>query len=145
GSASDYSDFQYDLLNRSTITRLGDGGASRIEYNESPGFISVAESSRVSQSSTNPPTQYDSSVNLVNLSFYDGLGRVRKTMLESDPAGPDYTRTDFDALGRTWKVWNPTRCDPDVNPSSCSGETTYGITTTQYDPLGRVTSVSAPD
>ncbi|MGO9209802.1 MAG: RHS repeat-associated core domain-containing protein, partial [Terriglobales bacterium] len=90
-------------------------------------------------------TKVSSSLYLGNYLEVDGLGRSRKTELLSDPEGTDYTRTAYDSLGRKYQVWNPTRCDPDANPSSCSGESTYGITTYYYDALGRPKSVIQAD
>ena len=41
-------------------------------------------------------------------------------------------------------MWNPSRCDQRV-ASSCSGETTWGVTQYQYDGLGRQKQVTLPD
>jgi RHS repeat-associated protein len=73
----------------------------------------------------------------------DGLGRTSQTQL-SDPEGPsiDYTAMTYDALGRPYQAFNPTRCSP---PTVNCGEATWGYTTTLYDALGRITSATLQD
>jgi len=68
--------------------------------------------------------------------LYDGVGRVSQTQFTSDPDGITYTDTTYDAFGRVVANSNPYRLTSDK---------TYGITTTQYDALGRVTQVAPPD
>jgi RHS repeat-associated protein len=85
------------------------------------------------------------SPNVQNTLIFDGMGNTRKTELLTDPDGVTYTRTAYDGLGRVYQSWNPTRCDPDVNPTSCTGETTYGITTYTDDALGRTKTVLEQD
>jgi RHS repeat-associated protein len=77
--------------------------------------------------------------------YFDGFARAHKTKLASDPEGANYIRMDYDALGRALKQWNPTRCDPDAFPDSCSGESTFGSSLTQYDILNRILSVTEQD
>jgi YD repeat-containing protein len=66
---------------------------------------------------------------------YDTLGRTIATRRWS---GYEWTRvdTEYDALGRVSRVWNPYY--------EGSSDPRYS-TTTQYDALGRVTAVTAPD
>ena len=123
----------YDLLGRVIQKNLPDGGQVGTSYNDVP---------PVSNTVT---TKITSSLSHVTTTIMDGLGRQRKTQLTSDPDGTTYTRIAYDALGRKAQEWNPTRCDPDVNPSSCSGEPTFGVTTSNYDGMGRVTTVVPPD
>jgi len=76
--------------------------------------------------------------------FYDGLGRsVRTFKYEGQDANNPYLTADtqYDALGRAYRTSNPYRssgCSAAVNPSG-------NWTTTAYDALGRVTSVTTPD
>ena len=61
----------------------------------------------------------------------------------SDPSGPSYTWTTYDVLGRKYQEWNSTRCSSPG--SNCLGESTWGITTHQYDALGRETKLIPAD
>jgi RHS repeat-associated protein len=122
-----------DLLGRLTETDYPDTGQTTISYND---VVPVSATTTETISST---LQLQSQV------VYDGLGRARKTALLTDPSGTDYTRTSYDGLGRLYQKWNPTRCDPDVNPTSCKGETTFGVTTYTYDVLDRTTKITKPD
>jgi YD repeat-containing protein len=81
-------------------------------------------------------TQKLSSATLTETAYVDGLGRVTQTQLNSDPSGTIYTLTTYDADGRKSTVTNPYRSTSDA---------TYGITTFQYDALGRPTLVIPPD
>ncbi len=133
------TNFSYDNMARLVETDLppdpnGQRGQVRHTFNETSTPLSVTTTTKVS-----------SSLNLVDYLEADGLGRSRKTELQSDPEGTVYTRTTYDSFGRKYQVWNPTRCDPDSNPSSCSGESTYGFTTYGYDVLNRPTSVLQAD
>jgi YD repeat-containing protein len=69
-------------------------------------------------------------------SVFDGMGHVTDTQT-MDPSGNDVVHTHYDGLGRSYQVWNPTRCNP---PTANCGETTWGYTTYNYDALGRKTS-----
>jgi RHS repeat-associated protein len=83
------------------------------------------------------------STNLQEEEQVDGYGRKTLTRLLTDPDGLTYTRTSYDALGRTSQVWNPTRCNP-MTATSCSGEGTWGVTTHFYDAINReVTTIPA--
>lgn len=66
----------------------------------------------------------------------DGLGRKSQTQLTSDPDGTDYTVTTYDGMGRVATVTNPYRS---------ASDSTYGVTSYVYDPLGRTQSVTEQD
>jgi RHS repeat-associated protein len=125
--------YTYDLLGRVTQKNLPDGGQVATSYNDVPPVSNTAT------------TKITSTLNHVMTTIMDGLGRQRKTQLTSDPDGTTYTRISYDSLGRKAQEWNPTRCDPDVNPSSCSGEPTFGVTTYSYDGASRIAKVIPPD
>src|SRR5882672_1004679 len=127
--------YTYDLLGRPTQKNLPDGGQVATAYNDVPPVSSTS----TTKITTTPLTNH------VITTIEDGLGRQRKTQLSSDPDGTTYTRIAYDAMGRKAQEWNPTRCDPDVNPSSCTGETTFGVTTYGYDGAGRTTTMIPPD
>ena len=127
--------YQYnDPLNRLTETDFPDGGKTTIAYNDAIGSPSVTTTTLMT------PSQ-----NYQTETIFDGMGHPRKTDLLSDPGGITYSRTSYDGLGRPYQEWNPTRCDPDVYSTSCSGETTFGITTHTYDALGRPSLVTEQD
>jgi RHS repeat-associated protein len=76
--------------------------------------------------------------------FFDGLGRpYRSFAYENQDTNNPYLTADtqYDAMGRAYRVSNPYRtagCTSAVNPSG-------QWTTTGYDALGRPTSVTTPD
>src|SRR5208337_4704244 len=73
----------------------------------------------------------------VSIQEADGMGHVVQTQLTTDISA-DYTNTSYDGRGNVYQESNPTRCSssPGMFPSSCS-ESTWGITTFNYDALGR--------
>lgn len=120
-----------DYLNRLTSIQYPDTGLTSIQYNDS-GNIGVTGTEKIT-SSLSKQTQ----------AIVDGLGRLSQTILLSDPSGATYTQTTYDALGRKYQVWNPTRCVPTT--TACSGESTWGITTYNYDALSREILEIPPD
>jgi RHS repeat-associated protein len=124
--ASDYASYTYDLMGRPATVTHGDGGVTNFTFNESTLPFSVSSSSAI-----------DSSQNLVNTALIDGLGRVKQTQLNSDPDGVDLVDTTYDALGQKVTVSNPYRYGI-TSP-------TDGITTYDYDSLGRTIKVIPPD
>lgn len=75
--------------------------------------------------------------------FFDGLGRGVRTFKYDGTPGTSYLTADtqYDAQGRVWRVSNPYRssgCTATVNPSG-------NWTTTAYDALDRVKTVTTPD
>jgi RHS repeat-associated protein len=84
-----------------------------------------------------------SSVTKTTQTNLDSLGRPVQTALTSDPSGTTYSVRAYDSLGRSAKVYNPTRCNPPT--TNCSTESTWGYTNYNYDALSRVTSVVEQD
>jgi len=131
----------YDVMNRLTKISYPDGGSTSYCYTDMGG----ATCSQV----TSPPYSVvttkaiTSTLNETSTTVFDGLGRTSQTQLNSDPSGTTYTLTTYDALGRKSQVYNPTRCSSIT--SNCKSETTWGYTTTNYDPLNRATSVVEQD
>jgi RHS repeat-associated protein len=107
-----------DSLNRLTSINYPDGGQTTYGYS---GICGQPSSTTILLSST--PTYYTETATL------DGVCHVTQTALTSDPQGTDYTATTYDGSGRVWKVSNPYRS---------TSESSYGLTTTTYDALGRV-------
>jgi RHS repeat-associated protein len=121
----DYVTWTYDGLNRPLTSTNGDGGQSSLAYNETPIPITITETTKIT-----------SALNQVRTRKYDGLGRTSQLKLNSDPDGVTYTDTTYDALGRRATISNPYRTTSD---------STYGITTYNYDALNRVTKLIPPD
>jgi RHS repeat-associated protein len=73
----------------------------------------------------------------VTQSYFDGVGRLQKTVLTTDPdCSPSTVDFTYDALNRKTSQSNP----------HCSGSSpTDGTTQYQYDPLSRITQITQPD
>lgn len=119
--------FTYDLMNRVLTKNLPDGGQTSMTYNDVLP-VSFTSSTKI--------TTTPSLLLLTTAMIVDGLGRPTQLQLTSDQQGTVYTDTTYDALGRKSTVSNPYRTFSD---------STYGISTTNYDALGRITKVIPPD
>jgi RHS repeat-associated protein len=116
--------FTYDALGRPVQTNLPDGGQSSVS------FVDAIPNSATTT------TLITSSISRVSKTILDGFARAIQSQLTSDPDGVTFVDTTYDSLGRTATTSNPYRSTSD---------STYGITTTNYDALGRVTQVIPPD
>ena len=125
------STYSYDSMWRLNCANFADGGQECTTHQES----SFPFTSTFKKNIT-------SSLQAITITTVDGLGRPYQTELTSDPDGPSYTSTSYDALGRISKKYNPTRCNP---PTSNCGESTWGYSTTSYDALNRVLKVTDQD
>lgn len=119
-----------DLLSRPTLVNYPDGGSTSIAYNDST-YNATAHSPSVTTTKA-----ISSSLAMVNMVAFDGVGHEVWTNLSSDPEGPVYTQTSYAGTGKTYQAYNPYRSTTD---------STYGITTFTYDALGRNTQVAEPD
>jgi RHS repeat-associated protein len=117
--------FTYDLMDRPLTTSFPDGGQTSLDYHNDTLPLRVTKTTAIRPD-----------MNLVSSTVADGLGRPIQTSVDSDPQGVDYVDIVYDKLGRKKSVSNPYRATSDP---------TYGITTYQYDALGRVTQVAPPD
>lgn len=129
--------YAYDLLNRLTTASFTDNGKTTNCFTDVGGATC---------SQLPPPLQTVTAKSVLatglairTTTIYDALGRTSQSQLNSDPDGVTYAQRTYDPLGRPFQVFNPTRC---TTPTTNCGETTWGVTTSSYDALGRTTSVS---
>jgi RHS repeat-associated protein len=117
--------YTYDLMGRLTQTNFPDGGQTNRAFNESSMPLNVSGTNKITSATSGTGTL-----------IVDGLGRTLQPQLNSDPQGVTYTDVTYDPLERKSTVSNPYRT---------TSEVTYGLTTYQYDALGRVTKTIPPD
>ncbi len=131
-----------DSLSRLTETDYPDTGQTILSYNDSTPSVTTCQlingTAGATCSPTSPPAGWKTT-----LSTMDGLGHVVQTKLVSDPDGPAYTVTTYDGTGKSYQVYNPTRCSPPT--TNCGTETTWGYATYTYDALGRPKTVAEAD
>jgi RHS repeat-associated protein len=127
GQTTSYS---YDSINRlSTITAPTGGATTTYDYGSTPGNLYMRTRSSIESSRVTDTYQ-----------FFDGLGRACRSFANE---GSTYVTSDtqYDSMGRSWRVSNPyrtTSLSATVNPDGY-------WTTNGYDYLGRVTTVTTPD
>src|SRR4029077_17031827 len=120
----------YDSMLRPTQANYPDGGQTAIAYNYSGNvFLGFTFTKKIT-----------SSLNLVSTQIFDGLGRPKQTKAtvptSTCSSGFSYLDTTYDSNGRTFSV---------SNPYCTTGDATYGITKTYFDPLSRPCLVAPPD
>lgn len=128
--------YQYnDPLDRLKRVDRPDGGWTTYDYGTSTNAGQTSDYVRT-------VTALDGARSIESYQFFDMLGRPSRTFLNVGGSQP-FTTTDtqYDALGRVWRVSNPyltVDSNSAINP-------TGRWTTSGYDALGRVTSVTTPD
>lgn len=114
-----------DSLVRLTAVHYPNGGQTSISYNDAGPNPTVTTSKLIA-----------TGLSMTTVAVMDGVGHQVETESTSDPRGTVYTVTTYDGLGRQYTVTNPYRATSD---------STYGVTTNQFDTLNRTTLVTKPD
>ena len=122
-----------DPLNRLRKTEFPDGGWTKYTYG-------ISLNNGVSNLYVNTTGRLDETRTTNQYQFYDGLGRPNRSFIHD---GVKFLTTDkqYDALGRVRRISNPYSTDG----SHASGNPSEIWTTTVYDSLGRVLTVTTPD
>jgi len=110
---------------RRTEVDSPDGGVTTTTYNDTASPPNAVRSQKIT-----------ATLSATSQTNVDGYGRAVLHKLTSDPEGTTYSATSYDSLGRTYQVSTPYRS---------TGDSTYGVTTTLYDALGRPTTVTEAD
>lgn len=128
----------YDSINRLIGVSYPDGGSTTYCYTDGAPTNCPSGDAGSAPYAVVVTKAITSSTNKISTATLDGVGRLSQTQLNSDPSGTTYTLTAYDALGRKYQVYNPTRCASIT--TNCQNETTWGATAYSYDPLDRLTS-----
>ena len=121
--------YEYPLDRLKTVS-FADGGQTTFNYDDTVSNLRV-ETVR----------KKTASENLYTYQYFDKLGRANRTFVYVGSGKYTTADTQFDALGRVWRVSNPyesTGAGSAINP-------TGNWTTNAYDALGRTVSVTTPD
>lgn len=88
-------------------------------------------------------TSLDATRSIEAYRFFDSLGRLTRSFLNEGGSPVKFITADtqYDVLGRAWRVSNPYRTNGSNDPINPSGN----WTTTAYDALGRIKTVTSPD
>lgn len=121
-----------DPLNRLRKVTRPDGGWTKYSFGDSVGNLF-----------TLTETKLDATRTLKSYSYVDPMGRPSRSF--ASEGGNSYIATDtiYDQMGRVWKVSNPYRTTT-LNGTANTSHTSNWTTST-YDPLGRVVSITLPD
>jgi len=122
-----------DLLNRITsVVRPAGGGSTTYEYGDSPNnhFIRTQTTLNASQSKE-------------NYQYFDGLGRSKRSLGYDGTATTPWIAVDihYEQMGRVRAVSNPYRVTTQSGVVTACGT----CTTTEFDVLGRVKTITTPD
>lgn len=123
------TEMEYDASLRPTKVTAPNGHQTITEY----GVPDTSGQLPVGQRFVKVKTQIDATNWQEGYSWFDGLGRTIKSQ-SIDSNGDVFTETEYDNIGRPWKVTNPFR----------TGETIYK-TENFYDAAGRLSKVKTAD
>ncbi len=127
---TDSYDVDWRLTN---VTRPTGGGQTSFCYTDLGGSTCAQGSAPYQVVITKEIT---AAANETATAIVDGLGRLSHTQLNSDSEGVDYVDDAYDAVGNKASTSNPYRTTSD---------STYGVPSTTYDALHRVTQVTQAD
>ena len=123
--------YTYDAINRlQTVTRPSGGGSTSYFYSDTPGNLFVRALTSIDATRVTETYQY-----------FDKLGRANRSFVHVGSGNYITSDTQFDSVGRVWRVSNPyqsTGSGSAINPSEL-------WTSNSYDYLSRVISVTTPD
>ena len=115
--------YAYDIMLRLTQGNHPDGGQTKFTY---------PDANTVQRQRLIAGTTYD-----FFQAKFDGVGRTYQTQMATpDCSGNIKVDTTYDVVGRVATA---------SNPYCSTTDPTYGVTTNQYDALGRTTQVTKPD
>jgi RHS repeat-associated protein len=125
-----------DPLNRLKVVTSPDGGTTTYDYGR------YNNAGRVSDY-VSTATSLDAGRSVISYQYFDGLGRSTRSFLYEGGSPAQYLTSDtqYDAMGRVWRVSNPHRTTGSDQPV----DQQQPWTTTEYDVLGRVKKVTTPD
>lgn len=130
-----------DPLNRLRKVIRPDGSWTKTDYNDVPGNLYIHTESQLDTTRTTHGYQ-----------FFDGMGRVRRSLARELGENYIFTETQYDKMGRASQTSNPVR----TTVRGTGGDTRYAAywetdnqpvhwTQNEYDELGRVKKVTLPD
>ncbi len=128
------SGYYADALDRPTQVIRG----SNFSTPDSQTSFVYDDANKTITSTSDRDSYNDTSHPLKGQILYDGLGRTTESRHYEDSNHYIALQTQYDALGRAYKVSNPFR------PLAPDNETAVW-TTSAFDALGRVTSITSPD
>lgn len=127
--------YTYDLMNRILVTSDPDGGQASDTYNDTTFPLSVTQSKLVT-----------SGTSIVTMMAVDDLGRKYHTSLQDPDCHTSNGLVTVDyGYGFNSNSFTNARYTTVSNPYCQQSDPTYGVTTTNYDGIGRVTGVVRAD
>lgn len=123
-----------DPINRPTLVTRPDGGTTAYAYGDTPGNQFVRKQIKQSAAVTQTSVQ-----------FIDGLGKTIRSFTFDGVGSTPWIAvdTEYDALGRVYRVSNPYRTATDSFAEAVNPPNQWSTTT--YDPFSRIASLTMPD
>lgn len=135
-SNNQVTSFTYDLMDRVIQTTLPDAGQTSTCFSEVSSGSCYSSSFPLKVVATQKIT---SAVSKTSTTILDGLARITQTQTSD----PDCSSGSADKVDITYD--SNERKSTVTNPYCTTSDTTYGLTTYNYDALDRVTKVIPPD